>query len=71
MKTYDVYAIFGEAAYLVASSNDQAHGAECAERVCRQIGQWPQAFATLTRGEHTLRGTVLSWEDLKRRTVEQ
>ena len=71
MKTYDVYAMFGEAAYLVASSNDQAHGAQHAERVCKQLGQWPWAFATLTRGEHTIKGTVLGIEDLKRRTHKE
>ena len=68
MKIYDVYAMFGEATYLVASSNDQEMGADTAERVCRLMGQWPVAFATLTRGEHTIRGTVLGIEELKRRT---
>lgn len=66
-KTFDVYAMFPEGSYLVASSNDAEHGAEHAERVCRELAQWPQAFATLTRGEHTLAGAVRGIEDLKRR----
>ncbi len=65
--TYDVYAMFKEGSYLVASSNDQTHGAAVAERVCKQLDQWPMAFATLSRGEHTLRGPIYTVADLKKR----
>ena len=65
--TYDVYAMFTEGSYLVATSNDQQHGADVAERVCKELNQWPMAFATLTRGEHTIRGPIFSFDDLKKR----
>ncbi len=65
--TYDVYAMFNEGAYLVASSNDQEHGATVAERVCKTVKQWPMAFATLTRGEHVLNCAIFGLEDLKKR----
>ena len=65
--TYDVYAMFTEGSYLVATSNDQQHGADVAERVCKELNQWPMAFATLTRGEHTIRGPIFSFNDLKKR----
>lgn len=65
--TYDVYAIFKEGAYLVASSNDQDHGMDTADRVCKQIGQWPMAMATLTRGVDELNCAIFGFEDLKRR----
>jgi hypothetical protein len=66
--TYDVYAMFSEGSYLVASSNDANHGSVVAERVCKELGQWPMAFATLTRGEHTIRGNIFSFNDLKARS---
>lgn len=66
--TYDVYAMFREGSYLVTSSNDQSHGADFAERVCKELEQWPMAFATLTRGEHTIRGNIFSINDLKARS---
>jgi len=66
--TYDVYAMFREGSYLVASSNDANHGSVVAERVCKELGQWPMAFATLTRGEHTIRGNIFSFNDLKTRS---
>ena len=34
--TYDVYAMFREGSYLVASSNDRDHGSVVAERVCKE-----------------------------------
>jgi hypothetical protein len=40
---------------------------ETADRVCKQIGQWPMAMATLTRGEHVLNCAIFGFEDLKRR----
>lgn len=64
---YDVYAMFSEGSYLVATSNCRDHGMETAERACRRLGQWPMAFATLTRGEHTIRGAIFSIEDLRKR----
>lgn len=66
--TYDVYAMFSEGSYLVASSNDANHGSVVAERACKELGQWPMAFATLTRGEHTIRGNIFSFNDLKARS---
>lgn len=66
--TYDVYAMFREGSYLVASSNDQNYGAEVAERICKELSEWPMAFATLTRGEHTIRGNIFSFNDLKARS---
>lgn len=65
--TYDVYAMFKEGSYLVASSNDQTHGADVAERVCKALNQWPMAFATLTRGEHVINGNIFGLNDLKTR----
>lgn len=66
--TYDVYAMFREGSYLVTSSNNANHGAEVAERVCKELGEWPMAFATLTRGEHSLKGNIFSFNDLKARS---
>lgn len=66
--TYDVYAMFREGSYLVASSNDADHGSVVAERVCKELGQRPMAFTTLIRGEHTLKGNVFSFKDLKARS---
>lgn len=65
--TYDIYAMFSEGSYLVATSNDRDHGMETAERVCKQLGQWPMAIAALTRGEHTLKGKVFTLEALAAR----
>lgn len=64
---YDIYAMFKEGSYLVATSNCADHGTNFAERVCQELGQWPMAFATLTRGEHTIRGEIFSLADLKNR----
>jgi len=64
---YDIYAMFTEGSYLVASSNDAEHGAGLADRVCKELDQWPMAFATLTRGEHVIRGEIFTVQDLKRR----
>lgn len=66
--TYDVYAMFREGSYLVASSNDANHGSMVAERVCKELGQWPNAFAVLTRGEAALKGNIFSFNDLKARS---
>ena len=66
--TYDVYAMFLEGSYLVASSNDQEHGLSFAERICEEVGAWPNAFATLTRGEHTIRGPIFTLNELKARS---
>lgn len=68
--TYDVYAMWPEGAYLVASSNHREHGANMAERVCKSMGHWPMGFATLTRGEHVLNCDVFNLEDLKRKERE-
>ncbi len=65
---YEVYAMFREGSYLVATSNSAEHGSDFAERVCKAIGVWPMAFATLTRGEHALRGPIFSLNDLKARS---
>lgn len=65
--TYDIYAMFKEGAYLVASSNDAEHGMDVTERVCKQLGQWPMAIATLTRGEHVLNCKIFTFNDLKDR----
>lgn len=65
--TYDVYAMFTEGNYLIATGNDKEHCADVAERVCKKLNQWPMAFATLTRGEHTIRGPIFSFDDLKNR----
>ena len=64
---YDIYAMFTEGSYLVVSSNDAEHGADLADRVCKELNQWPMAFATLTRGEHVIRGEISTVQDLKRR----
>ena len=66
--TYDVYAMFREGSYLVASSNDANHGSAMADRVCKEIGEWPNAFATLIRGEHMLKGNIFSINELKARS---
>jgi hypothetical protein len=62
--TYDVYAMFREGSYKVAEGSDQNHVSDFAERVCAKLGVQPMAMATLTRGEHTLRGKIFSIEDL-------
>lgn len=66
--TYDVYAMFREGSYLVASSNNADHGEALAERICVQLDEYPIAFATLTRGEHTLKGNVFTFAELKARS---
>ena len=66
--TYDVYAMFREGSYLVASSNDANHGSVVAERVCKELGQWPMAFACLTRGEASLKGNIFTVAELKARS---
>jgi hypothetical protein len=67
MMTYDVYAMFKEGSYKVAEGNNAEHAADFAERACKSIGQWPMAFATLIRGEHTINGKIFTFEDLKKR----
>jgi hypothetical protein len=64
---YDVYAMFKEGAYLVATSNNQDHGMDVTERVCKRLGQWPMAITALTRGEHVLNCEIFTFEDLKNR----
>ena len=65
--TYDVYAMFKEGSYLVASGNDADHTEAVAERVMRELPSYPMATATLTRGEHVIRGPIYSMADLRRR----
>jgi len=65
--TYDIYAMFREGAYRVVESNCAEHGMDTAERVCKELGQWPMAIATLTRGEHTLNCAIFELADLKKR----
>lgn len=66
--TYDVYAMFKEGNYLVASATDSEHGLDFAERMCVTIGQLPMAFAALVRGEHSINGNIFSINDLKARS---
>jgi hypothetical protein len=66
--TYDVYAMFLEGSYLIASSNDRDHGLNFAERICKEVGEWPNAFATLTRGVHTIRGPIFTLNEFKARS---
>ncbi len=65
--TYDVYAMFREGAYRVVETNCAEHGAAVAERVCKELDQWPMAFATLIRGEHVLNCKKFEFADLKKR----
>lgn len=65
--TYDVYAHFPEGAYKVCEGNNADHAADMAEKVLKAIGQWPYAISTLTRGEHSLRCQVFSFDELKKR----
>jgi len=65
--TYDIYAVYPEGSYKVVESNNAEHGMDVAERVCKSIGQWPHAIATLIRGEHVISGPVFNLEDLKKR----
>jgi len=68
---YDVYAVFPEGNYLVASGTHREDCADFAEQVCRDLGQWPRGFATLTRGEHVIRGNLFSVADLKKRKKDE
>jgi hypothetical protein len=63
--TYDIYAMFSSGAYKVCESNDSDAGLDMAERVCKEIGVWPSAFASLVRGVHTLNTTLYSLNDMK------
>lgn len=65
--TYDIYAMYPDCAYKVVESNDAKHGLDVAKAACKSIGQWPFGFATLIRGEHTIKGPIRSLEDLKKR----
>jgi hypothetical protein len=65
--TYDVYAMYADGSYLVASGNDSAHTQDFAERVLRGRADYPMAIATLTRGEHSLRGPIYDMAALNRR----
>jgi hypothetical protein len=62
--TYDVYAIYPEGSYLVATATDQKHGTDFAEHILKGLGIVPMAVATLTRGEHTIRGEIFTFDDL-------
>jgi hypothetical protein len=67
--TYAVYAMFEEGSYRVATSNDHQHGLDVAERVCRDIGQWPLGF--VSGPEHTLKLNceVYDLADLQKRAL--
>ena len=65
--TYDVYALYAEGHYLVASGNNAAHTEDLAERVMRQLPSTPWATATLERGGPALRGPIYSMADLYKR----
>lgn len=64
---YDIYAMFMEGSYLVASSNDSNHGMDMCEKVCRRIGQQPMAISAMIRGEHVLNGNIFNLNDLNKR----
>lgn len=59
--TFDVYAIYPEGSYLIASSTDQKHGTDFTETILQKLGIVPMAVATLTRGEHTIRGAIFDF----------
>lgn len=66
--TYDVYAMFREGAYLVASTNDREHGLDFAERVCKSLDVWPMGFVSGARGELKLNCEIFSLNNLKVRS---
>lgn len=61
--TYDVYAIYPEGSYLVATSTDRKHGMDFADDLLKGLGIGPVAVATLTRGEHIIRGEIFTFMD--------
>jgi hypothetical protein len=67
MTTYEIFAVYPEGAYKVAESTCAEHGLDFAANLCKQIGQWPWAFASLVRGEHEYNGNRFTFEDLKNR----
>ncbi len=64
--TYDVYAIYPNGNYLVASGNDADHTNDMAARVLERLKLTPWGVATLTRGRDTLRGPIYSVAELEK-----
>lgn len=64
-KVFDVYAMYPDASYLVASGNDSQHATDMADQVLKELGITPWGVATLTRGEHTIRGPVYGVKELR------
>lgn len=67
--TIEVYAVYPEGRYLVATTNDADHGMDLAERVCRELSHWPYAFMAGGRGM-AFKGNTYTLDDLKRRVKD-
>lgn len=63
--TYDIYAVYPEASYLVASSTDVEHGLDFASKVLKELNITPFGFAAIGRGVHTISGELCTLSDLK------
>ncbi len=61
---FDVYAMFPEGSYLVASGTDANHTLDFADRIMKRFNIVPYATATAIRGEHVLRGEIFSVDTL-------
>lgn len=65
--TYDAYAMFKEGSYHIAHGNCQEAVLDRAERVCRELGVWPNGFIAGRRGELKLNCEIFELKDLKQR----
>lgn len=67
MTTFNCYALFPDAAYLVAQSNCSEHGMDHAASVCKQMGVQAHAFVALPTYAPGLNAPVRTLQDLKSR----
>jgi hypothetical protein len=62
--TYEIYALFPKGSYLVSVTNDAEFGLDGAEKFCKDHNIKPHGYASIIRGEHTIRGNVFTLNDL-------
>lgn len=62
---YNIYAVFAEGSYLVATATHSEHGMDTATRVCSEMNVSPLGLAAIIPGEHTIAGNIFTLQDLK------
>lgn len=62
--TYEIFAVYPTAAYLIATSSDSEHGMNHAEEICAEIGVAPYAYSAIPTEGPKLNLPIHSLSDL-------